>query len=273
MEFRIRASATYDICAGSVGLTETQQKLLTELHLKEKRTEKQEITYKELTAKKLNNQPTVGMVSYCKKWLKEAMFKRREQLNNKFINKGLYGEEDAFTLMALVLNLGMVYKNSERKKNQFAEGECDLYKNGIIYDNKCSYSLDTFPMYDDEAPDDKYIWQGQNYMWLWDAKEFHLVYTLIDCPFEVLEKELKYIENHNEKQKKAVGLLFTEESFVEAKSRFFSLAEPIEFVEIPKELRVKVFKVMRDEDKIKTIERRSKMCQEIVDKLIAKYHK
>lgn len=272
LNFRIRSSATYDICAGSVGLTDVQQKTLVELHNKEKRTEKQEETYKDLTKKKLENAPTTGMISYCKKWLKEAMFNRREQLNNKYINKGLYGEEDAFTLMALELNLGMVYKNSERKKNEYAEGECDLFKDSIIYDNKCSYSLDTFPMYDDYTSDEKYIWQGQSYMWLWDAKEFHLVYTLIDCPFEVLENELRWIEDPEEKQKKAAQLLFTEEAFVEAKSRFFPLASQIEFKEIPQKLRVKVFKILRDEQKIKTIQKRSEMCKKIVKSLIEKYH-
>lgn len=267
MEFKIRCSAISQIIAGQYGLTDAQQRTLEELEKKEKLTEKQSETLNDLRIKSKQNEFSEGAKTYSKRWLKQKLYNRYMPLDNKYVNKGLKGEEDAFTLLALVLKLGMVFKNEDRKSNDYMSGECDLYHNGVVYDNKCSWSLETFPMFEDK-PDVKYYWQGQGYMELWNADLFKLCYTLIDCPFDILEKELKWIENENDRQIKASNLIFTSEAWGIAKAKLFPNAESYDFIEIPKEKRVKVFDIPRNNNDICRIQAKAKLCEEYINTLI-----
>lgn len=272
MEFKIRCSSISEIIAGTYGLTEAQQRTLNELESKEKLTEKQTETLNDLRIKSTQNEISEGAKTYCKRWLKQKLYGRYMPLDNKYINKGLEVEEEAFTLLAVVLGLGMVFKNEERRSNDYMSGECDLYlpkyqgKKTII-DNKASWSLETFPMFDDK-PDQKYYWQGQGYMELWDAEQFLLCYTLIDCPIHILEKELKWIENENDRQQKASNLIFTTKSWIEAKEKFFPNADEYRFIEIPKEKRVKTFVIDRNNNDICRIRDKAKLCSEYINTLI-----
>lgn len=268
MDFKIRASAVHEIVSGEIGLTEAQSRTYSELTAKEKRTVKQQETLEALQWKLDNPELPQGAKTYVKKYAKQMLYGRTRQINNKYINKGLEAEEDAFTLMAIVLDLGMVLKNEERKANEWSTGECDLFHSDIIYDNKCSFSLDTFPMFEYELPDVKYDWQMQTYMWLWNANIAKVVYTLIDCPESVLAREIKWIDDENERQQVALTLCYTLDYFLYIKSNYFPNADTIEFVEIPKDKRVKVFEVQRDEKKINTIKKRVELCRDYLNKLL-----
>jgi hypothetical protein len=113
----------------------------------------------------------------------------RLDIKSKFLDKGLYGEEDAITLISEVD--GILYvKNEERRNNEDHTGECDVVKviNGkkIVIDTKCSWSPDTFM---NAEPEINYEWQGRIYMELWDADEFHLKYCLVDAPPHLVQRE------------------------------------------------------------------------------------
>lgn len=267
MDFKIRCSAISQIVAGQYGLTEAQQKTLKELENKEKLTDKQTETLNDLRIKSKQNELSEGAKTYCKRWVKQKLYNRYLPLDNKYVTKGLEVEEEAFTLLALELKLGMVFKNEERKTNDYMSGECDLYHNGIIYDNKASWSLETFPMFEDK-PDTTYYWQGQGYMELWGADLFKLCYTLIDCPLHILERELKWIENENDKQIKASNLIFTKEAWKVAKEKFFPNAEEYNFIEIPREKRVKIFDIPRNNNDICRIKDKAQLCKDYVKQLI-----
>lgn len=273
MEFKIRASAAYEICAGTIGLTEKQQVKFNEL------TERKIANVKPLTAnmeKELeelifrlkNTEPTSGMQTYCKNWLKEHLYKRRKQIKNRYLSKGNETEEDGFTLMALEKKLGMVKQNAIFKSNEFAMGTCDLFHDGVIYDHKASWDLSTFPMFEKEIPDDKYDWQGNTYDWLYGAKKHIICYTLIDCPESVFYNEIKWLSDDNEKQKIAVNLIYTKEYFDAMKSRHFNSAEKIDFVEIPRNKRIKSFEFEYSQAKTDELIKRVKMCRKFIETLI-----
>lgn len=271
--FRIRGSETIEIVAGEIGLSEKQSEKISEYKAREiglgrPLTPKMKAELIELKIKEANPELPEGAKTHCKKWLKSYLYKRREELKNKFVNKGNEGEEDGFTLMALQLKLGMVYKNTERKRNEFAEGECDLNHNRVIFDNKCSWSLDTFPMFETAIPDPKYWWQLQNYSTLWDADKLCLCYTLINSSYEAVEQAIKWVESPNEKYKVTERMVYTKFEFDVLKDHFFSTADRNTFIEIPEDKRIKAFYFDIDKDAQNTIKVRSEMCREYIYSLL-----
>lgn len=208
-----------------------------------------------------------GAKTYCKKWLKEELFGRRYFFTSKYTNKGIETEEEALNILVRVLKLPMIYKNEERKFDDFKTGECDFICDGIIYDNKSSYSFDTFPLFETKL-DPKYYGQMQVYMSLWGLDKSRVCHTLVNTPIDILEKELKWIDDVNERQHKALNHVFTMEYWHEVKERFFKDAEPIIFAPIEDKYRVRVFDVDRDDDYINKINIKVKLCRDYIDKLM-----
>jgi hypothetical protein len=267
--FRIRASATADIMAGEIGLSDVQKSRMAELADREKPgakplTDNMKSELAKLKMKHSFPELPQGAKTYCKKWLKEFLYGRREELKNKYVNKGNACEEDGFTLMATELNLGMVYKNTERKINEYSEGTCDLDHLEIVYDNKSSWSLDTFPMFEDELPDIKYWWQLQNYHGLYGGKKLVLCYTLNDAPFTMVEDALKWIDCHDEKYRIAERMIFTSKYFGEVRTALFPNSTLSTFKEILDEKRIKPFEFLPDPEAKEKIKLRVQMCREYI---------
>lgn len=184
-------------------------------------------------------------------------------IKSKYLDKGLYAEEDAITLISDVDGVFYV-KNDERRSNANHTGECDVFKEfpnkKIVIDTKCSWSPETFM---NAKPDDDYEWQGRIYMELWDADEFHLKYTLVDAPPHLVQRE-----KDNAKWK------YYSADMTDAELDLFEKAmQPIyDQIErnmvysnnpaFTKEERVKTFIFYRDREKMKLMDERVKMARE-----------
>jgi len=184
-------------------------------------------------------------------------------IKSKYLDKGLYAEEDAITLNSEVDGVFYI-KNEERRSNANHSGECDIFKElpdkKIIIDIKCSWDPETFMA---AKPDLIYEWQGRIYMELWDADEFHLKYCLVDAPPHLVQRE-----KDNAKWKYYSG------DMTDAELDLFEKAmEPIyEQIErnmvysnnpaFTKEERVKTFVFIRDREKMKLMDERVKMARE-----------
>lgn len=276
--FKIRASASIEIC-GAMGLTEKQQisydTLLTRKNdpAAKSLTAKMEADLKTLQDKKDNPELPEMAKTYCKKWLKEYLYHRRKSVKSKYLDKGNMQEEDGFTLMCLELNLGMVYKNTQYHSNEWAQGTDDLFVKNIVYDNKCSWDLDTFPMFETEISDDRYEWQINTYCELRSVDDGVLCYTLIDAPIELIEREVKWLTDHNDIYKRVCEMVYTKAYFDELKLHLFPDATFDYFVEIPQAERIAPFPIKRDPKKIETLKERVPMCRNyIISLLKAKYH-
>lgn len=113
----------------------------------------------------------------------------KKEIKSKFLDKGLYSEEDSISLLTEVENIVYV-KNERRVENDYFTSECDIEKQfkdkKIIIDTKTSWDAETFinakPSLDNEV-------QGEIYMESYDADEFHLKFCLVDCPLHLLQKE------------------------------------------------------------------------------------
>lgn len=271
--FEIRCSAIHEVVGGTIGLTDIQQEKLNGYQERyngvgKPLTDKQEAERVELFKKLNNPELPEGLKTHCKKWLKENLFNRREILNNKYVNKGNETEEEGFTLAAVELKLGMVYKNTERRRNGIVSGECDLHHEGVTHDNKSSWSLDTFPMFETSIPDIKYWWQLQGYSMLWPSKELSLNYTLVNSSYESVEKAIKWADTANEKYIIAKNMVFTQKEFDLIKDHFFSDATLTDFVEIPAKKRIKPFKFKPEPEAVRVITERSALCKEYIYALL-----
>jgi hypothetical protein len=83
-------------------------------------------------------------------------------------------------------------KNTERKSNDWIEGEPDAISDKII-DFKSAWSSETFPasISDAEKKIKKAGYEAQlrGYMWLWGLDSAELVYGLVDTPEYLIEWE------------------------------------------------------------------------------------
>lgn len=271
--FKIRCSAIMDIM-GDIGLTDKQEEKYNDLILRKNSLTAKPLTLnmeKELTDlynKKSNPELPDGAKTHCKEWLKWYKYRRCEEIKSKYITKGNESEEEGFTLMATELNLGMVYKNKERKSNEFMEGECDLSHMGKVYDNKSSWSLKTFPMFEAEIPDKKYWWQLQGYGDLWNVDDLVLSYTLNNSSPESVYKELKWEEDHNKRYKIAERMIFTLPEFEKVKAVAFPNSTKTSFIEIPDADRIKTFEFKRDLAVIARVKERVLLCRNYIKTLI-----
>lgn len=234
-------------------------------------TERMSQEYSDLLRRKMNPILPQGAKTYLKRWLKEQLFGRQEEIRSKQIDKGNLTEEEGFTLMCVQLGLGMVYKNEEYKENDFFRGTCDLNLQDEVIDNKSSYSLFTFPMFEDNFENEDYYYQLQVYMDLYNKDKARLVYTLNDTPIEILRKELQWIYNEDEKQKAALNFVFTKDYFDKVKAELFPNAEPIDFIEVPARMRVKYFEIQKNPKVLQDMKQRVILCQKYIDELIAEY--
>jgi hypothetical protein len=125
-----------------------------------------------------------------------AKYKRREELKNKYLDKGTEREEDAITLVSRSTKT-MYVKNDVRLSNAFVTGEPDLFKGESIFkadqtlDTKCSWSMHTFyrAMFDKLV--NLYYWQGVGYMWLTGAKEHTVCFCLVNGTPDAIMDEKK----------------------------------------------------------------------------------
>ena len=208
--------------------------------------------------------------TYLEAWLKESMYKRRAEIKSKYLDKGNISEEDGFTLMALQLDLGMVYKNQELFENEFLKGTPDLIVNGVVYDNKCSWSLDTFPMFEKEVPNKDYYWQLQSYMELTGALSAVLAYTLIDADISLIKQAVKYESEPNKIYRTICNMTYTKSVFEDYVKEFCPTATLDSFVEIPDHDRIRTFNIEKDQKAIGLIYERVIESRNYINSLLNK---
>ncbi len=113
------------------------------------------------------------------------------QIDAKMINKGNEMEAEAIRLVSLLNGYGLnLSKNTERRKNRWFTGECDISTPDATRDTKCSWSAHTFPWTQEDAEamikKSGYDWQAQVYMMLYGKKKHYVDFTLFPTPYENL---------------------------------------------------------------------------------------
>lgn len=165
---------------------------------------------------------------------------REPIVDSKEMQKGRRVEEDSITLLSEVR--GKLYiKNRQWVENDFIHGTLDLQTEDAVIDIKSPFNIFTFAKAELEP---QYAWQVTGYMWLAGKFKAEIAHTLVDAPEDMIFEELKrycYMTNVFKEQEHEYGEL-------EDKVRHL-----MTYKDIPKEKRVKIFEIARDEAKIEMI--------------------
>jgi len=287
--FKIRASAASEILAGSIQLTDAQSAKLSELSERKKGFENgtagvkaltvnMEAELKALIYKRDNPELPSGAKTYCEKWLKEKLYDRRKNFQNKYLEKGIQCEDESIKFAANSLQWGEVTKNEEWFSDEWMEGTPDIITQlfldqiikgepsdkelPVVIDMKNVWDCFTLPLFEPEIPTAGYETQLQVYMELVTQEykiEFNnalLCYALMDAPLNVMEKEMRKLSWDEGYQ----GLISDE-----IRQR---VHREMTYSDMPHELRLKVYHVKRDPAIITELRTRVEMCRSYISNLV-----
>lgn len=140
---------------------------------------------------------SAGAMTYCRELAKQAVYGYTPSISSKYLDKGRIVEQQSIELYNEVFFTDLV-KNTERKTNQWLNGECDIFTGSKIIDIKSSWSIASFPAIRADAEDSDYKWQGRAYMMLWDCDQFEIAYCLVNTPAELIgfeDESLHYVDH------------------------------------------------------------------------------
>jgi hypothetical protein len=255
-QFKIRASAAGRIMGEVNRPTQKQLDRLAELEAKQTRTAKQDEELTALQAKRAAKpELSKGAKTYCELWLKEQLYGRRQEMSNKYTEKGIACEPDGINLTAEAMQYGFISKHEGRESNEYFEGECDLLLSETVEDIKNSWSCFTFPLFATELPESDYFYQLQVYMKLYNRNKAAVNYVLINAPEEIIDREASFIS------RKAGFSEVDMELYDEVRSK-------MTYDELPVHLRFKRFEFDRDDNVIAQIEQQVVLCREYIGELM-----
>lgn len=253
-EFKIRCSAIGNIVSGNVGLTDKQNETVSKLQDKPILTSLQGELLEDLIEKRDNPELPTGAKTYCQDWLKGQLFDYQKIISNKYTQKGNIMEDESIDFIAEHLGYGFLVKNERYFDSEFIHGTPDVVLNDLVIDAKNSWDSSTFPLFENDIPTLDYDWQLQGYMYLADKPKAKLIYTLMDTPEHLIEKEARWYS--------------LSQGFDDLdKDIYVKFHKNMTYKNIPAKLKIKVYDIDRDDDKIKLVIDRVKMCREYIDQL------
>lgn len=265
---RVRDFSNYKFRPHSLGklmkglpkpLTEAQKETLFGLLEKQKNgtiTEKQIITLGDLLKKK-NAKPILseGAKSYLKSIFKQEVFNRKKEVQNKYLSKGIAVEDDNINQYNEV-NGTFLIKNEIRYENDFFSGEVDAEEDDEVFEFKSSWDYETFPILEEDIPNEDYYWQGQGYMDLRPkVKKVKLIYGLVDTPIDLILDE-----------KRRIGWKL---GYIDGLPDDLDqeITKNMTYDDIPKGARIKEFVICRDEKAIEQAKNMVLMAREYLNSL------
>ena len=191
-------------------------------------------------------------ISFLHSWVNEHVYQRRVEFTSKQTDKGNLVEEDAIIYASgYIPEMGVASKNETHFENEWMIGTPDVLPDEWVFDNKASFSHDTFPLYETELPEIDHDWQVTGYMELTDREKGAVVYTLMSMPEEMIIKEARW----------KLGLEYTQAQYDE-------FAKQFRYDDLPAYLRIKRFDIEYSEEKIEAIKRRVLECRDYIQNII-----
>jgi len=182
-------------------------------------------------------------------------YNREIILDSKEMQKGREVEELSISLLSEIK--GKLYiKNREHLENEWIQGTLDLSLDDCVIDVKSPFNLFTFAKAD---LDSAYAWQLTGYMWLKNKPRSELAYCLVNAPEHLIFDEVK-------------RMCYMTNTFKEQEHEYGELEEKVRqnmcYNDIPKEKRVKIFEIARDEAKIEMIKAKHVLATEYYNTII-----
>ena len=254
-------------------LTGRQIEEKLKLEAKEKLTELQEKKLKELTKKTLpeNDQLPDGAITYIYEVFDKIYNNREAVIENDYMDKGNYCEEDCLKLLSDVTG-NLLIKNRILFVEENIEGTPDnVFKkrnDKTVIDTKAPWSLNTFRNAEFKSI---YEWQIKGYCYLTGSNRGKLAYCLVNAPAHLImkQKERYYYrygcDEESEELKEAYenierNMIFDIKKFKKDNPGYDMTIKDWKYDIHPKQ-RVKMFDVDYTEEDEKNIKRRLKMAK------------
>lgn len=193
---------------------------------------------------------STGAATYCKDWLKSKLYGKHKSVTSKYLEKGIEKEDEAIDLICKTYDLGMLFKNEARFDDDLVTGIPDIVYNDVVRDIKCSWDCFTFPLFESKL-DKKYYWQVMGYMRQTGAKAAHVDYCLVNTPESLVDKEVAVASYNGD---------LTHFKEMEIRGHH-------DYSEVPLHLRVKTFKVDRNQEDIDKITSSVLNCRKYIEEL------
>ena len=193
--------------------------------------------------------------TYLETWVKEQLYGRRQEIQTKQMEKGIIVEDDSIDFVADYLGFGMLLKNEQHYVNDFMTGTPDIIMRDLIIDVKNSWDCFSFPLFVKNIPTKDYYWQAQVYMALTETKQYKLIYTLMDTPPNIIEREAYWYAKNNGYEELDEDIM---NEFIEKHT----------YSNLPDNLRIKIYDIQRDDNAIKSIENRVIECRTYINELL-----
>ena len=193
--------------------------------------------------------------TYCENWLTEILYGRRKEFTSIQTAKGNAVELEAVDFAADVLGWGFTVTQDTSAGNEYIVGKCDVLRReaGIVHDIKSSFDCFTFPLYADQIPDEKYVWQVQGYCNLYGVDRASVVYCLMNIPDEII-KWMCY---------KEFGQFYTREQFEQLKAHY-------SYDHLPTWQRIREFEFEYQPELIERVNARVLECRKYINSLVSK---
>jgi hypothetical protein len=276
--WRPRASAIGNLMTGFNGITEAQTAELNKLKQRVRDsadnpklalTDNMKAKLAELKAKRdAPIELSTGAKSYLDVVFRDVFWKRKRFLQNKYLEKGLFFEQNALALLSKVDNAFYI-KNDLFFENSWVQGTPDNVTD-IVRDTKCSYDLETF---ENSELSTLYKWQIKAYCWLTGLTHGQLVFALVNSPLHHLlnEKNRMFYQCGNpsdldEEWIRTVSQL--ERNFIfdidEFKIEYphYEFVSPVLDFTIPEQFRIKKFDVELEESDIEDMKLATMLSRE-----------
>lgn len=196
-------------------------------------------------------------LTYVYEWIKSQpeFYGKSVNFSSKYTIKGNLCENDSIAYAAKYFGWGEIKKNEiEFTDHPFLTGTPDVILPESIEDIKNSWSQKTFPLFEKEIPIDGYGWQLQGYMEMLSKPKAGLVYTLMDAPEKMIDKEARNMAYE-------LGL---EEVDVDL---WDEVQQSMSYSHYPDELRIKRYFLDRDKESMKLVENRVDRIRDFIESL------
>lgn len=188
---------------------------------------------------------SVGAETYCKKWYTEQIYGRKEEVSSKYMFKGNSVEDESIEFIGKQLEYKKLRKNYKSFENDFMTGTPDVITKNEILEVKNSWNCFTFPLLETEIPNKGYYYQAQGYMHLSGLKKAKLIYTLMDTPEDLIEKEF-----------------YKSPSYKNDISIYEEFKKDYTYNHLEDKYRIKIFEISYNKEVIENIIDRVKACRE-----------
>ena len=267
---KVRASSLGKIMADNSANSITEKQLLTLKGLLEKvkLTEAQCATRDKLIAKR-DAPPALstGAKTFIQQMAIEDKYGLTNDIENKYLDKGVFCEDEAINLCATVHGWNDFEMNCDHVSNDWIQGTPDVLGSDWLADIKCAWSIDTYSkhLFETRIVNSIYYWQLMSYLWLTNRTTAYLCYCLVNTPEHLFNKEVENTKWRVRDNSDRIDLDAETEDAI-----FQELYDKHHFDFMDDSKRVKMFKIESSEREFNLIKQKVELAREYYNEVIEK---